>query len=249
MSAILRWRSSSEAIKAQHSAITPNPAAKRQRHLGSLRPTLGRRYGKRARTKFSRYHRFGFTLFGELGLGLQTRYRGRHALCGGLGHRRSRVCRAAGGGPAQGRVRLRRTGGRCGVDLRADQARKALVAEFGTKIATSFVENVPEGADAERVMRDLVSQGNQLIFGTTFGYMEPMLKVASDAKQVKFEHATGYKSSGNMRTYDSRTYEGAYMVGVIAGSMTKSNMLGVVASIPIPEVIRNIDSFTLGARA
>jgi basic membrane protein A len=115
-----------------------------------------------------------------------------------------------------------------------DQARKALVAEFGTKIATSFVENVPEGADAERVMRDLVSQGNQLIFGTTFGYMEPMLKVASDAKQVKFEHATGYKSSGNMRTYDSRTYEGAYMVGVIAGSMTKSNMLGVVASIPSP---------------
>ena len=89
----------------------------------------------------------------------------------------------------------------------------------------------------------------ELIFGTTFGYMEPMLKVAADSKDVKFEHATGYKTADNMRTYDSRTYEGAYMAGVIAGSMTKSNTLGVVASIPIPEVIRNINSFTLGAQS
>ncbi len=130
-----------------------------------------------------------------------------------------------------------------------DNGRKALEAEFGDKIQTSFVENVPESADAERVLRDMAGQGNKLIFGTTFGYMEPMLKVAADNKDVKFEHATGYKQLENMRTYDSRTYEGAYMAGVIAGKMTKSNTLGVVASIPIPEVIRNINSFTLGAQS
>ena len=130
-----------------------------------------------------------------------------------------------------------------------DNARKAIEAEFGDKVKTSFVESVSESADAERNFRDLVSQGNKLIFGTTFGYMEPMLKVAADSKDVKFEHATGYKQAENMRTYDSRTYEGAYMAGIIAGKMTKSNTLGVVASIPIPEVIRNINSFTLGAQS
>ena len=130
-----------------------------------------------------------------------------------------------------------------------DNARKALEKEFGDKIVTTFVEKVPEAADAERVFRDMIGQGNKLIFGTTFGYMEPMLKVAADSKDVKFEHATGYKTAENMRTYDSRTYEGAYMAGVIAGAMTKSNTLGVVGSIPIPEVIRNINSFTLGAQS
>ena len=130
-----------------------------------------------------------------------------------------------------------------------DSARKALEKEFGDKIVTSFVENVPESADAERVIRDMATQGNKLIFGTTFGYMETMLKVAPDFKDVKFEHSTGYKQAENMRTYDSRTYEGAYMAGVIAGKMTKTNTLGVVASIPIPEVIRNINSFTLGAQS
>jgi len=130
-----------------------------------------------------------------------------------------------------------------------DNGRKALEKEFGDKIATSYVENVPESADAERVIRDMAGQGNKLIFGTTFGYMEPMIKLAPEFKDVKFEHATGYKQADNMRTYDSRTYEGAYMAGVIAGKMTKSNTLGVVASIPIPEVIRNINSFTLGAQS
>jgi len=130
-----------------------------------------------------------------------------------------------------------------------DNGRKAIEKEFGDKVKTSFVESVPESADAERVIRDMVSQGNKLIFGTTFGYMETMLKVAADNKDVKFEHATGYKQAENMRTYDSRTYEGAYMAGVIAGKMTKSNILGVVASVPIPEVIRNINSFTLGAQS
>jgi basic membrane protein A and related proteins len=130
-----------------------------------------------------------------------------------------------------------------------DNARKAVEKEFGDKVQTSFVEKVPEAADAERVFRDMAGQGAKLIFGTTFGYMEPMLKVSADLKDVKFEHATGYKQAENMRTYDSRTYEGAYMAGVIAGGMTKTNTLGVVGSIPIPEVIRNINSFTLGAQS
>ena len=130
-----------------------------------------------------------------------------------------------------------------------DNGRKALEKELGDKIVTSVVESVPESADAERVFRDMVGQGNKLDFGTTFGFMEPMLKVAADAKDVKFEHATGFKNADNMATYDSRTYEGAYMAGVIAGKMTKTNTLGVVGSIPIPEVIRNINSFTLGAQS
>ncbi|MBA4175037.1 MAG: BMP family ABC transporter substrate-binding protein [Leptothrix sp. (in: Bacteria)] len=130
-----------------------------------------------------------------------------------------------------------------------DNGRKAIEKEFGDKVVTSFVEKVPESADAERVFRDLAGQGNQLIFGTTFGYMEPMLKVAADNTGVKFEHATGYKTAPNMRTYDSRTYEGAYMAGIIAGKMSKAGVLGVVGSIPIPEVIRNINSFTLGAQS
>jgi simple sugar transport system substrate-binding protein len=130
-----------------------------------------------------------------------------------------------------------------------DNARKAIEKEFGDRVTTKFIESVPEGADAERVFRDLVGEGNKLIFGTTFGYMDYMLKVAPDAKDVKFEHATGYKTADNLRTYDSRTYEGAYMAGVIAGGMTKTNVLGVVGSVPIPEVVRNINSFTLGAQS
>jgi basic membrane protein A len=130
-----------------------------------------------------------------------------------------------------------------------DNGRKAIEKEFGDKVVTSFVENVPEAADAERVFRDMVSQGNKLIFGTTFGYMDSMLKVAPEAKDVKFEHATGFKTAENMRTYDSRTYEGAYMAGIIAGAMTKTNTLGIVGSVPIPEVIRNINSFTMGAQS
>ena len=139
--------------------------------------------------------------------------------------------------------------GDAGWTFAHDNARKAVEKEFGDKVVTSFVEKVPESADAERVFRDVASQGNKLIFGTTFGYMEPMLKVAADLKDVKFEHATGYKQAENMRTYDSRTYEGAYMAGIIAGGMTKTNTIGVVGSIPIPEVIRNINSFTLGAQS
>ena len=130
-----------------------------------------------------------------------------------------------------------------------DNGRKEVEKVYGDKVVTSFVEKVPESADAERVIRDMAGQGNKLIFGTTFGYMEPMLKIAADTKGVKFEHATGYKTADNMRTYDSRTYEGAYMAGVIAGKMSKTGTLGVVGSVPIPEVVRNINSFTLGAQS
>ncbi len=139
--------------------------------------------------------------------------------------------------------------GDAGWTFAHDNGRKAVEAEFGDKVQTTFVESVPEGADAERVIRDMVGQGNKLVFGTTFGYMDYMLKVAADNKDVKFEHATGYKMADNMRTYDSRTYEGAYMAGVVAGKMSKSGTVGVVGSIPIPEVIRNINSFTLGAQS
>ncbi len=139
--------------------------------------------------------------------------------------------------------------GDAGWTFAHDNGRKAIEAEFGDKVKTSFVESVPEGPDAERVIRDLASQGNTLIFATSFGYMEPMAKVAAQFPDIRFEHATGYKTSANLRTYDSRTYEGAYLAGIVAGAMTKSNTLGVVASIPIPEVIRNINSFTLGAQS
>lgn len=130
-----------------------------------------------------------------------------------------------------------------------ENGRKALQRELGDRVQTSYVEGVPEGNDAELVFRDLAAQGNQLIFGTTFGYMEPMLKVASSKPNVRFEHALGYKTARNLRIYESRTYEGAFMAGVIAGKMTKSNTLGFVASFPIPEVILNINSFTLGAQS
>jgi basic membrane protein A len=130
-----------------------------------------------------------------------------------------------------------------------DEGRKAVEAKYGDKVKTTFVENVPESAaDAERVMRQLASDGNKLIFGTTFGYMEAMLKVAKDFPDVKFEHATGFKTADNLAQYDVRTYEGAYLAGVAAGKLTKSNKLGVVGSVPIPEVVRNIDAFTMGAR-
>ena len=136
-----------------------------------------------------------------------------------------------------------------GYSFAHDQARKALEAALGDKIKTSYVESVPEGADAERVLRDMASQGNKLIFGTTFGYMDTIQKLAPEFADVKWEHATGYKTAANASTYDFRTYEGAYLAGVIAGAMTKSNTLGVVGSVPIPEVLRNINSFTLGAQS
>jgi basic membrane protein A len=138
--------------------------------------------------------------------------------------------------------------GDAGWTFAHDTARKKVEAEFGGRVKTSYVENVPESADAERVLRDLAEQGNDVIFGTTFGYMETMLKLAKEYPKIKWEHATGFKSAENMRAYDVRAYEGAYLAGIIAGKMTKTNTLGFVASIPIPEVVRNINAYTLGAQ-
>jgi basic membrane protein A and related proteins len=121
--------------------------------------------------------------------------------------------------------------------------------QFGSRIESTYVESVPETSDAERVIRQLAAKGTDLIFATSFGYMEPALKVAKMFPKVKFEHASGYKSSPNLVTYETRFYEGAYLLGVLAGRTTKSNTLGFVGSFPIPEVLRNIDAFTLGARS
>ena len=130
-----------------------------------------------------------------------------------------------------------------------DQGRKMLEAQSGGKVKTTFVESVPETADAERVFRDLAKKGNKIIFATSFGYMNQMVKVAKAFPKTVFMHATGYKTAPNLGVYDVRTYEGAYLLGVVAGKMSKGNKLGIVASIPIPEVIRNINAFTLGARS
>ena len=139
--------------------------------------------------------------------------------------------------------------GDAGWSFAHDQGRKAVEAKFGDAVKTTFVEKVPEGADAERVIRDLAQQGNKIIFATSFGYMEPMLKVAADFPDVKFEHATGYKTAPNMRIYDASFYQDTYMAGVIAAKMTKTNVLGFVGSFPIAEVLRNINAFTLGAQS
>ena len=139
--------------------------------------------------------------------------------------------------------------GSAGWSYAHDLGRKAAEAEFGSKLKTTFIESVPEGADTERVLRDLVAQGNKLIFGTSFGFMEPMLKVAKDHPEVKFEHATGYKTAENMNVYDSRFYQDTYLAGVVAASMSKTGTLGFVGSFPIPEVLRNINAFTLGAQS
>ncbi|HEU4844014.1 MAG TPA: BMP family ABC transporter substrate-binding protein [Burkholderiaceae bacterium] len=130
-----------------------------------------------------------------------------------------------------------------------EQGRLAMEKELGAKVKTTYVENVPEGADAERVIRKLAADGNKLIFTTSFGFMNPTEKVAKAYPNVVFEHATGFKTGKNLGTYETKTYEGAYLLGVVAGKMTKSNVLGMVASFPIPEVIRNINAFTLGAQS
>lgn len=130
-----------------------------------------------------------------------------------------------------------------------DQGRKAVEAALGAKVKTTFVENVPEGADAERVIRDLAQQGNKLIFTPSFGYMEPTLKVAKDFPDVKFESVTGYKTAPNVATANARYYEGRYLAGVAAGRMTKTHVAGYVAGFPIPEVLQGINAFTLGMRS
>ena len=130
-----------------------------------------------------------------------------------------------------------------------DLGRQALEKAYAGKVKTTYVESVPEGADAERVIRQLAADGHKVIFTTSFGYMNATVKVAQAFPNVIFEHATGYKTAKNLGVYEARFYEGAYLLGVIAGKMTKTNTLGFVASFPIPEVVRNINAFTLGARS
>ena len=128
-----------------------------------------------------------------------------------------------------------------------DQGRQSVIAEFGDQVKTVYVENVKYGPDAERVMRNMAMQGVDIIFATSFGYMESMLNVAKEYPDVKFEHATGYKTAPNMSVYSSKFYQGRYIQGVIAGHMSKAGKAGYIASFPIPEVIRGINSFYLGA--
>jgi len=129
-----------------------------------------------------------------------------------------------------------------------DIARLAMEKALSGKVTTKYVENVPEGADAERVIRELAQSGNKLIFTTSFGYMDPTLKVAKKYPNVHFEHATGFKKDKNMAIYNGRFYEGRYIQGVIAGKMSKAGVLGYIGSFPIPEVIMGINATMLGAQ-
>ena len=135
-----------------------------------------------------------------------------------------------------------------GYSFQHDLGRKAAEAAFGYKLQTTFVESVPEGADVERVINQLAKDGNKLIFSTSFGFMNPTLKVAQRFPDVKFEHATGYKRADNVSTYSARFYEARTVLGTIAGKMTKSGVIGYVASIPIPEVVSGINAFTIALR-
>ncbi|WP_193367833.1 BMP family ABC transporter substrate-binding protein [Pelagibius marinus] len=129
-----------------------------------------------------------------------------------------------------------------------DLGRKAIEKEFGDKVKTTFVENVAEGPDAERVIRQLASSGNKLIFTTSFGFMNQTVKVAKQFPDVMFEHATGFKTAKNLSVYNARFYEGRAVIGTIAGHMTKTGKFGYIASFPIPEVVMGINAFILAAR-
>src|SRR6058998_1920217 len=129
--------------------------------------------------------------------------------------------------------------GDAGWTFQHDQGRKELEKALGAKVQTKFVENVPEGADAERVIREFAAGGNKLVFTTSFGYMNPTIKVAQQFPNVHFEHATGYKTAKNVGTYNARFYEGRYLAGIVAG---------YVAAFPIPEVVMGINAFARGMR-
>lgn len=139
--------------------------------------------------------------------------------------------------------------GDAGWTYQHDLGRKAIEEKFGDKIQVKYVESVPEGAEAERVIRDMAASGNKLIFGTSFGFMNPMVKVAKTFPDTHFQHATGYKSEANLGIYNARFYEGCYLSGMVAGSMSKSKTLGYVAAFPIPEVVMGINAFTRGAQS
>ncbi len=139
--------------------------------------------------------------------------------------------------------------GDAGWTYQHDTGRKALEEKFGDKIEVKVLDTIPEGAEAERVTRELASSGYKMIFGTSFGYMNPMLKVAKAFPDTHFEHATGYKTTDNLGNYNARFYEGRYLAGMVAGSMTKDNKLGYVAAFPIPEVLQGINAYMRGAQS
>lgn len=129
-----------------------------------------------------------------------------------------------------------------------DRGRKYLESYFGGKVQTAYMENVPEGPDAERVIRQYAVDGYDMIFTTSFGFMDPTITVAKEFPKVRFEHCSGYKTASNVSTYFGRIEESNYLLGLIAGKMARNGKIGFVAAYPIPEVIRNINWFTKGAR-
>ncbi len=139
--------------------------------------------------------------------------------------------------------------GDAGWTFQHDTGRKEMEKALGGKVTSKYIESVPEGADAERVIRDLAQSGHNLIFTTSFGYMNPTLKVAASFPKTNFEHATGYKTAKNVGIYNARFYEGRYLAGIVAGKMTKSGVAGYVAAFPIPEVVMGINAFARGMRS
>ena len=139
--------------------------------------------------------------------------------------------------------------GQAGWTYQHDQARLVMQKTLGARVRTRYVEGVPEGADAERVMRDLAAQGVGLVFATSFGYLEPGLRVAADHPNTKFEQAGGYKTAPNFNTYNARFYEGRWLAGWLAGKTSKAGVAGYVAGFPVPEVVQGINAFTQGMRA
>ena len=138
--------------------------------------------------------------------------------------------------------------GEAGWTYQHEQGRLAMQKALGDQVVSTVVESVAEGADSERVMRDLAAQGNQLIFATSFGYLDPALRVAADFPAVRFEHAGGYKTAPNLNTYNARYYEARYLAGLLAGKTSKSGIAGYVAGFPVPEVVQGINAFTIGLR-
>ncbi|NUP86869.1 MAG: BMP family ABC transporter substrate-binding protein [Burkholderiaceae bacterium] len=139
--------------------------------------------------------------------------------------------------------------GQAGWSFQHDQGRQAMERALAPRVRTRFVEAVAEGADSERVMRELARDGCGLVFATSFGYLEPALRVATEFPRVKFEHAGGYKTAANLNTYNARYYEARWLAGYLAGKHSTNGVAGYVAGFPVPEVVQGINAFALGMRA
>jgi basic membrane protein A len=139
--------------------------------------------------------------------------------------------------------------GEAGWTYQHNEGRLAMERALGPAVSTTVVESVAEGPDSERVMRELAATGHQLVFATSFGYLEPALRVAAEFPAVKFEHAGGYKTAPNLNTYNARYYEGRYLAGLLAGHASRSGVAGYVAGFPVPEVVQGINAFALGMRS